>query len=157
MSKRLKILFTISILLNVVCAGFVGGHYAKKAYRWNALYDGLEDETRDRVKEVFESQRQENKNVRQMSKQHLRNIMDLFGAEAFDEDAFRAAVKEWKILHASTIDGKTDMMVELAGQLTQEERQHISKRLVRIFKGRKPKRDQKEMKDRAFRGKVMTE
>ena len=106
MSKKIKILFTISVLLNVILIGLVAGHSVK---RWSdhpmeRAMKEMSPEGRHivarKLQSAFRYGRDEMKKMR-ATKKELKNILmaEEFDAEAFEE----AAEKMSKMRHLSLI------------------------------------------------------
>ena len=136
MTKTLKVIFTISVLLNIAFAGLVSGHYAKKMKKWEAFHSELAPETHEVIKATLKNKHDIIRKKRKMEREKLAVISGILNAEEFDEAKFKDAIEDWREFQNGVIDGKTDTMIRIASQLPQAERQKLSKRFVHVLSGR---------------------
>lgn len=136
MTKTLKVIFTISVLLNIAFVGLVSGHYAKKMKKWEAFHSELAPETHELIKATLKNKRDIIRQKKKTEREKLAVISGVLNAEAFDEVKFKDAIEDWREFQNGVIDGKTDTMIRIASQLPQAERQKLSKRFVHVLSGR---------------------
>ena len=145
MTKTMKIIFTLSILINLVLVGVVSGSLYKRHKKHappipkelsteiRAKLEGNIKESRGKMREQFKELKQ--------SHEVLQRIVT---AEQFDIDAYNESVN--KILDAKDeiSKQKAEMMGNILSELSLEERKKISEKLVKSLSyktGRKgPKR-----------------
>lgn len=138
MSKRLKICFTISIVLNVLLMGSAAGigyQMMAAGHSWRDV--DMSPQTRNLMKNAFEEKRKRIKVVMQKIHDHRGKLQELIVAPEFDPVAFDAAMREWVVFNNSVTDGKVEFVSNLLTQLSQEERRKVSEKFVDILTGNK--------------------
>lgn len=136
MTKTLKVIFTISVLLNIAFVGLVSGHHAKKMKKWEAFHSELAPETHELIKATLKNKHDIIRQKRKMEREKLAVISGVLNAEEFDEAKFKDAIEDWREFQNGVIEGKTDTMIRIASELPQAERQKLSKRFVHVLSGR---------------------
>lgn len=136
MSKILKVIFTVSVLLNIAFVGVLSGHYAKKMKKWDSFHSDLAPETVSLLKQTFADHKDQMRENRKKTRQKMSTITEILNAEHFDENAFRDAVRDWSGLHNEITKQKTEVMVGLVNRLSVEERRKVSKRFVQVLSGK---------------------
>ncbi|MGH1457161.1 MAG: hypothetical protein ACRBDI_10300 [Alphaproteobacteria bacterium] len=135
MSKALKLIFTLSILLNIAFAGLIAGHSVKKMNRWSEVHADLSPETRELMRDVYKEKRSVIKVNMKLAAEKKQNLAYIFSSPEFDEGKFRSAVDDWKAFNAGVIDSKFETMSSVASKLSQDERVVLSKRFVAVLTG----------------------
>ncbi len=137
MSKRLKICFTISILLNVLLMGGAAGvgYQMMADHSWHDI--DMSPQTRSLMKSAFEEKRKKIKVVMQKIHDHRDKLQALIVAPEFDPVAFDVAMREWVVFNNNVTDGKVTFVSNLLTQLSQEERRKVSEKFVDILTGNK--------------------
>ena len=145
MRKSMKTLFTISVLLNVVLLGVLGGiaykHWAN--HPWQKVKSDLDPETRNVIARNFRSTHKEIKPLAQRAHEQRETLMEIFEAEEFDADAFDAAVAAMQENQEKVMDIKIDTMKRIAKELPPEERVKLARKFVSALE-----RDHKRHKSR---------
>lgn len=139
MKKSHKIIFTISVILNLVLMGVIGGHVAKKAREmpWFELKETLSPQTQELMKNMFEAKKDIIKSNWHTLKEKKKVLVGVVTAEQFDEQAFDAAMQDWQAFNAKVTEGKKGSLSALLKQLPQEERIKLSEHVVQILIGEK--------------------
>lgn len=160
MNKKLKVFFSLSVLLNLLLVGmFLGGvmggfakhhasgshsnphsgydhHSAKMEKRLAGIFAVLPaDKTesfKQRLNELQELKRTDKVQMRSARK----NILQVFEQEPFDQVAYQKAVKELNQLHQKQMDVRINLMSDIAQYLSPKERKKLS-HLIMPNKGRK--------------------
>lgn len=151
MSRMLKIIFTLSLVINVLLMGIVGGFFYK---RWQhmpshdpAMREALDPETRHLMARHFRDHREDMKERIKAMHGVKDELMSIMAAEKFDRAAYDQVVEkliaaqgERMALHARTIG-------EIAGDLPAVERQKLVGSLFTMGERRprrsKPRDEQK--------------
>ena len=144
MSKKLKIVFSFSLILNFLFLGLVSGAIYKKHFsdfesmhfdrrhkmmesKLNQLVEKLpkshKKEFKGKVQEFFQSQ-QETKEEYLNRKQEL---IALLMADHFDRDTYRAKTKALNLLHQKRASQRTALISGIMSKLSPEERKHVAK------------------------------
>ena len=139
MSKSLKIIFTLSIILNVLLLGVIAGHTYKK---WNddpieQAMDEMSPEGRNivarKIQAAFREGRDEMRSMRQSKKQ----LQSLLTAEEFDASAFEEEALKLHELIKEKGFKRIEITKELAQELSLEDRKVLAKRFSKGFHGGK--------------------
>lgn len=132
MRKSMKILFTASVLLNVVLLGVGGGmaykHWAE--HPWQKLKRDLAPETRNVIARNFRATHKQIKPLAEQAHQGREKLMEIIQAEEFDGAAFDDAVSEMQENQEKVMDIKIDTMKKIAAELPAEERAKMAKKFV---------------------------
>ena len=143
MSKRMKVIFTFSLLFNLILFGLVGGHLYHRSQEvrpWAAWKGRLTPETHALMKETFHKSRADIKGIFTEVKEKKTVLEAVYGAEVFDPQAYDAAAADLQQLGMKISKHKLDTFKGLAGQLPQSERQILAQKLSKIVLGRHGKR-----------------
>lgn len=132
MSKTIKIIFTLSIALNLALAGVVAAGVYKKM-KWHKPPVELSEKSRQIMKEGFKSSKEEMRaRFKEMKKtrDELNNIMT---AEIFDIEAYNKTAE--KILDSKDefARKKAKVMGNTLSELSQEERKKLSRYVLQSF------------------------
>lgn len=134
MSKKIKIILSLSIILNVLLIGLVAGHVIKRASHHRAPHQALEQiadtfpaEKRDMVQSVMKDMREQKREQHKALREAREKLMDIFTAAEFDPEAFQQAAKSLHDQHGARGQQMTDAFTKLGQSLNQEERQALAK------------------------------
>ena len=135
MSKTLKVLFTLSILLNLLMAGVIVGHGVKKwkDSDWYEIKDQLQPETRDQMRQAFRSGF---KDVRPLFKDaHLKRkeLSQILSAQDFDRDAYERAAADLQKLEGKMFAHKFKVVRDIVEGLPVSERKLLTEKFVSGF------------------------
>lgn len=142
MKKSIKIIFTLSLLLNLILMGVVGGGLYKK-YERHTLPSEFGENVRSTLKENVKKSRQEIRAQFKEMRQYSEALKEIINAPEFDQEAYKAITG--KILEGKdrVARQKADVMGNTLAELSQEERQEISAHIIKRLgpkHGRKHKR-----------------
>lgn len=153
MSKTIKVIFTLSILLNIALLGVVAGMAAKRLHdpSWNEIKAQLKPETQALMRQTFVAKRDKIWTTIRTMKEKKKQMEDILGAPEFDAAAFDAAVKDWQAFHAVTTKGKMETFSGVLQQLPQEERKKLAGHFVNMITGQ---RHSKGDGEKSFRDKM---
>ena len=137
MSKRMRAIFTVSVLLNVIFLGVAGGHVFK---RWadNPLHQMQEDmspEARHIVARKMQAAFREGKDEMRQARNVKKEIQSILAAEDFDADAFDAQATKLHKIMSGMGQKRIAVTKELAEQLSAEDRKVLAERFTRGFRG----------------------
>lgn len=144
MSKNLKIVFSFSLILNVLLLGLVSGAIYKKHFSDSAsghferIHKMMESKLNQLVEKLPKSEKNEFKgkiqeffHSQQETKEGYFNIkleiIALLMADNFDRDAYLAKVKEINMLQQKQASQRTELISGIMSKLSQEERKHVAK------------------------------
>ena len=148
MKRYIKILLTGSVMLNIVFIGGIGGHAYKQwsQHPWHEVKQELSPETRNVVGRTFQSTFREIRPLGQKARKTRAEILKIFTAEEFDEEAFDKAAIKMTDTRAKMSALKIQATKNVAMKLSYEERQKMADRMARMVGGgheRKVKRKRK--------------
>lgn len=128
MNRKLRIIFTLSILLNVLLLGVLAGSFYKRAY---GPHDGpphareADSKFSPRVAKAMKESRQQERALFDQMKDARKDIMDILEAPEFDEAAFNAASEKINKAQQALVDVRTKATLDLARNATAEERKEL--------------------------------
>lgn len=152
MRSSTKVIFTLSVLLNVVLIGVVAGGVIKDLRKqpWHQAKEELSPESRSIVARNFRATHNDMRDIREQSQKLREQMKDIFKAEVFDVEAFDKAALKMDELKQKMHQRKIESIRELAQSLPQEERVKMADKLARGMEPRKP--GQKRGKNAEKRG-----
>jgi len=169
MSKSIRIIFFLSLAVNLLLVGAIGGRvlhgfkhdyrgFTERHYKFKTRHDMHKDLSAilpgDKV-EMFEESIKHNFRKRKdefpaIEAAHQK-IEDIMTAEIFDPEAFRLQMEELDSLQAKTFWGIGESLLELLPQLTWEERisfvEHMKKNKPRSIMMSHSRMERKQYKD----------
>lgn len=134
MSKKIKIIFTLSFLLNIIFIGaLIGGLYkSQKGNPMSSMDDNVQkiikknmDENRDNMRVKFDQMKD--------LKSELKIIVE---AENFDKSAFDKQMSQILKIKSDMGQGKADSLAKTLSELSQEDRKSFSNNVLRLLNGR---------------------
>lgn len=140
MRKRIKVIFTVSILANILLLGTVVGMAIDKHNHapFEEAKEDLSPEGQKLVAESFQDAKK-NKDMVLLFKEAgdaRRYITRVMMAEKFDESTFDAAFKRLRKSQDQITDRKTKASKELMGKLSPEDRKAFAEHMARSFSWR---------------------
>lgn len=133
MTKTVKIIFTISLVLNLL---FLGGaisayvHHPEKVQGWKEVRETLAPETRDLMKVTFKEKKQEVLPLFKEAHKKKQEMKKVMTAKAFDPEAFDGLAIELKSIKADLLDHKLEVIKTVLSKLPQEERAKLAKHIA---------------------------
>lgn len=150
MSKKLKILFTISVLLNLAFIGIVVGHGLKRYHDspWQEFRQQLSPETQAVMRKTFEDKKDRIFSAIRTMREKKKNLVGIISAPEFNVQAFDAAVQDWQGFNQKMMQGKMETFKGILTQLPQGERQKLARRFVDVLTGQgHPRKDTHKKRD----------
>lgn len=134
MKKHVKIVFTISIILNMLFAGMLAGMAmrpdAPPSWRDEKLMAALSPEARSLMDENFKATHEKLHPVFLQAREKRKELIGVIEAERFDPDAYRRKAAELRSLQDKIMDSRVVTAGTLAAQLKQEDRRLMSEWLA---------------------------
>jgi len=142
MSKRARIIFTVSIVLNVLLLSMTVGHvyHRLSSHSWHAVKADLAPETRNIVGRTFQSAFREIRPLGQDARKARADLVKILSAKEFDEAAFDKTVARLSTVKSKMRAAKIQATKELAMQLSVEERRKMAQRMAKMAGGGHEKR-----------------
>lgn len=137
MSKRLKIILTVSILLNVVLIGVGAGHAYKhwSSHSWHKVKQEISPEARNVAGRTFQQAFRDIRPLGQEARKARGDLVKILSADEFDEEAFDKAVERLSSVKIKIQDAKVQATRNLAMQLSVEERRKMAERMAKMVGG----------------------
>ena len=142
MNKKMKVILSVSILLNVLLLGIVIGGFSKihadrgfKSHRMeqrltevlSVLPAAKSEEFKLRISQLIE-QRRSNKSI---VKNARKNIMKAFEQEPFDKLLYQQAASRLNEFRQKQVADRMSLMIEMAEYLSPSERKKLSRLIMR--------------------------
>lgn len=139
MSKRIKVIFTLSILLNIVliCAG------AAMLCRLGPeipMPDGMSPEGRQFISRTYKEGRAEIKPLFKEMKARRAEVEEILTADTFDVAAYDAAVAKMLKARGAVAAKKAETMGRALGDLPAADRRKFARRILDSLEGHRPPR-----------------
>lgn len=150
MRKRVKIVFTASILLNVLFIGAVGGVIFNRWMDrpWHSIKSELSPQSQHIIARTMQGAFKEARPKMREARQSKRELMRILRAEEFNAEAFETVAREMAELNAEMMENRIAITKDLAAQLPAKERAALARRLTEGFSSggqRAEKRGQKTL------------
>jgi len=154
MSKRLKIILFISIIVNVMLIGVVIGHFstrflAKKHFKdhFPEISTELPAEKQEMLMDAMMKLHKESRSTKRKIRRVRKQIVEILTAPEFDEKLYDEKVEELHNLHGEMAKGLSEVTKKLAFKFTPSERRVLAEVLKRKPHRRRPH----DRPDRPFR------
>jgi len=138
MGQRIKILISISLLLNVLLIGIIIGNISNRFFRKDfpgrrppALAVKLPPDKEKLFWDVMGKVNQENREVHPQIEEARKRVLSILSAPDFDEAAYQAETAKLDKLHGLIMQRFANATRELAKQFNQEERKILAEHLRR--------------------------
>ena len=138
MNRRMKIIFTISVLLNIVFIG-VGAGMLYRFAQEVPIPGQMSPEARHFVARTFQEGREQVKPLIEDVKARRNVVEDIITAEKFDPDAYRKAAGQLLDAREKVSRKRADIMGQALVDLPAVDREKFAKRIVEGLEGNKPR------------------
>lgn len=137
-TKAVKVIFTVSVILNVLLLGAAGGlaykHWNDKP-PYHAIHAEMSPEARNIVartmQNAFRDSRADMKEARAIKK----DIRAIMVAPEFDAEAFDAKAEKLHSIMSAMGHKRIDITKDLAAQLSQDDRKVLAEKFSKGFRG----------------------
>lgn len=151
MNRRMKLIFTISVLLNIVFVG-VGAGMLYKFCRDVPIPGEMSPDARNFVARTYQQGREDVKPLIDEVKARKKKVESILLADEFNAKAYDAAVDDVLDTQAKIARHRADTMSRALEQLSVEDRKKFSKHILDGLtpgrRGHKHKKDWDKYKDR---------
>lgn len=134
MNGKMKTLFTISVVLNVLLIATHVGMFVKnhnKDRGWKGYTHELSEETRSKVRASFQESKEEFKQHMQQVKDMRAELDEVLQKEEFDRDAFMGVSDRMHELFGDMMSKKVEKLADLLADVPVEERSALAKKFMR--------------------------
>lgn len=139
MSKKIKILMTVSVILNLILAGWIVGQVMRPHGPWHhgpdKMVQELPPQLRKEVEAVFEASHEKAKGVFEAMMAAKAELRGALSAETFDVQAYNNASRKLNELKAQMMALKADKTREIASRLSAIDRRKLAGHLMRSGRG----------------------
>jgi uncharacterized membrane protein len=131
----MKILFTVSVVLNLVCVGIGAGAVVKSLSHkpWKEMREDLTPEARDALKGHFKNTREQVGPMVQQTKNIQKDLVSILNQPEFDRTAFDIKAEELSVMMGQLSGHKIKSMGDLAESLSYEDRQVMVKKFEKML------------------------
>ena len=133
MSKRIKIIFIVSILLNVLFIGIMIGHFSKRAAMRETMKADMKEtiahlpeEKQELILSAMKKLRGNTRGTKVKADRARKELVETLTAPQFDPERFDNEVEEMHELFGVLTRSMASTVVELAKQLNREEREALA-------------------------------
>lgn len=141
MTKIVKLLFTLSLLLNVTLIGVIGGHIYRQMQEaeWDEIRvdESISPETRKIMRDVYKGKHKQIWAMRNGMRDKRNALTKTILAESFNEEQFLKAAKALKEQNEKSFDSRVESFAKVLSKLPKEERAKLAQRTVDILAGQR--------------------
>jgi uncharacterized membrane protein len=154
MRKCVKGFFTVSLILNVLLLGLIGGHFYQmwQHHPWQEVRGDLKPENQNFVASTFQNSFRDIREVGDEARKVRAELVTILSAEKFDEKAFDAAIKKLAVTRNKIAAIKVKTTKDLAMKLSQEERAKMAERMAKMVGGGWEKRVERDRRPHEIPG-----
>lgn len=144
MSKGIKIILVVSVIINILFIGIIIGHFSKRAEHWgkmrsqmNETIGTLPEDKKDMIESAMRNLRRETRGTHKQLEKKRIELLQILTAKQFDKDKFENEVKQLHNLHGDMAFEMADTVSKLAENLNQQERIALSEFIEEMRKHRR--------------------
>lgn len=150
MTNTIKIIFTISVLVNVLLVGFVAGSAYRQQTQWKDVKTELSDKGHDIVQKNLVKSREDMREKFKEMKKHHTALKKIVEAPEFDQEAYDQTIEHILRNKDEMARFKAEAMGKTLAELPPEERKKLSGRMLKSLSGKGGGRKNRDS-DRDFR------
>ncbi|MCB1651774.1 MAG: periplasmic heavy metal sensor [Alphaproteobacteria bacterium] len=142
MNTGVKVLLTVSLLLNVLLLGLACGHVYKKwhDHPWQKTRAELSPEARSLIGRTFQATFRDIRPLGDEARKARADMVKILSADEFDGTAFDEAAARLRAVGAQIKDKKIEATKQIASELSAEERRKMAERMTSMIGGGYEKR-----------------
>lgn len=127
MTRYCRLLFVLSLLLNMLLLGVVGGHIMRRSFDAPAAsaapaLTNLPDDRAEALQQKLGAIMSSHKERRQAARDMRKSLIALLTADTFDAQAYRAEISAMQTMRHEAMNNFADDLTTLASGLSKEER-----------------------------------
>lgn len=147
MSRKVKIFFTLSVLLNVLLLGTGAGYMYKKWHHspwqeWEEAKNNLSPESKKVMVANYQKMREDMKPLVSQMQDARKEIRIILTDKQFDQQKFDEVVNRFRRLRQEMGNVHMNMTRQMLAQLSPEDRIRVAEYVVGSFEWRRHKREQ---------------
>ena len=151
MRKRIKIIFTLSVLLNVVFIALAAGTvYKFNQHAEKPLMDiraNLSEDARQTLRSKMRDGVRAQRDHQQKAKAYQQDMQKILSAEKFDREGYTALAEKLSNLNAQRSQERIKKTADLMESLSPGDRQAMAKHIAKRLSGERMMRDRSRMRD----------
>lgn len=138
MNKNLKLICTVSILINLLLAGALAGMSMDKRrdMPWEKVKEGLSPESQKLVTKMFQDTWKDMSSVMRQSMENRKYLAEVVAADEFDPAKFDEAVQRIQGVQNLIAKRKIESTKELLQKLPPEDRKMLAEQVANSFSWR---------------------
>ncbi len=140
MNRRMKLIFTASLLLNIVFIGVGAGMLYRFAKEEVPIPGQMSPEARHFIARTFQEGREEVKPLMEQLKSRRAAVESIITAKEFNVKAYNAAVDDMLDSRDAVSRKRAEIMGRALVDLPAADRQKFAKRILDGLEGRKPRK-----------------
>lgn len=137
MNGKIKTLFTVSVIFNLLLLGAVGGmaykHFSPPPFK--EVYTEMSPEARNIVARTMQAAFRDGRAGMESAREIKTSIREILSAETFDAEAFDAQAEKLHTIMSAMGHKRIEVTKELAQQLSQEDRKVLAEKFAKGFHG----------------------
>lgn len=135
MSKKIKILFTLSILANLLLIGFLAGHELKQFHEkpWDELAREASPETAELIHNTFRDGWKDFGPLVKEARAVKARMVEVLSAEKLDPKAFDTVINDMKVVKDKMSALRINNLKKISEQVSQEERRKLAIKFTDTF------------------------
>lgn len=138
MTTGLRVIFTVSVIMNVLLMGAAAGFFVQRwsvSPSWEITREALSPESRNIVARVFQKFHRDVKEDVGAVRSARKEMVQILKAESFDEAAFDKVQAKMQKAQFKVMEQKALITKDLAMQLSGDDRQKLAENLVKALGG----------------------
>lgn len=129
MNRRLKIIFTLSVLLNVLLIGVVAGSCYKRMDRSYGFSETRDPQLNNKIAKAMAASRKEQEAVHKQMKDAKGDLVKVLAASVFSEDDFKAASEKVYEAQGAVFKARNEATLKMARDMSPEERKEMAEHM----------------------------
>lgn len=129
MNRRLKVVFTISVLLNMLLIGVLAGSCYKRMNGPGKFHERPPVMANSKLKQRMADARRDQEALHDQLKSEKRKLLDVLAAPNFNEEEFRQASERIDRAQEALFIARSETMLKMVKDMTTEERQDMARHM----------------------------
>lgn len=142
MTNAIKVIFTVSLAINLLLLGAVGGHVYKENQRHKPPVE-LDAESKQAIKQNIKQSREAMRDRMREMKTHKDALKKVITAEDFDIKAYNEAIGKMLDMKDGLARERAENMGKTLAKLPKEEREKLTGRFMQGLAGKDGNRDKR--------------
>lgn len=145
MSNKIRVIFTLSVMLNVLFIGIGASAVYKKHQHKQQIYSkkipqGVSEQAREIMKNTHKQARSENKEIIQNAMQNRKDMMQIIASDDFDPQAYDEMVDKMMKDQKLLAQKKGEFVKSMMEQMNTDDRKALAHKMSGLIGGERPRR-----------------